>query len=788
MADNKIEDALEKAGEILDENLTGSEKVQPTIEINGPSEMIAEDSISDIVAKIVSNDYASTPVKIKGTVKNISEIHHNGKQLEVDSNGIFWLEPTEFSDTELTFKVVTGIGSGNKELSLKLEVVREEDSIVLCHSEYKETIVAKYGSVKVIAGKNCDGATVTICNSDICNNVKFDEVNYYPLNSELEISVENNHYITKKQLVTVTENHEIIVDLEPRDYQLLIKNSIIADTIDIHVGADSIHYIEPLTLKYGTKIVITATKKGYKDYQYTIDSLNEDTVIDINKMERVQYSLTVNAPENSVITVNGTINSIWPLKFEEGTEINLSVSKNHYETYTNTFKITEDKVFDVTLELVKHTLTVTTEPNNSLVTLTYDGTEYQKRQIEVPYGASVKVKVESIGYNTIERTLVISEDTTENIVLEKQSLLLTVASKKEGILNGATIIVNNVKQQTNKAAVKYGELNNVSVMKPGYPTFTTTVTCTEDTTIYVDAENEWRKPQVTINISNKQDIVNPVVITINGNVVSENSPVDIDYNSTANIVVTCDGYKSIAESKQITTDYNPYYELIDVNSDKVKLDVNCLLEGANVTIDGKSATSMYIVPNNTVTVKITHVGYETIIDKFVITENTVKEYSMDMFKPKNFKLTVVTNPIMADVTLTTLDTSVTSKTITVPYLTNVTVKAFIPGYISKEEIVEVTKEMTYTITLEEDPNYNGDLSMGEITLEKIIEMIKFRKSYSYLNISQVFRTGGYTNETVYAFYVRFGSYCTSRYDFNLWRMMHTYFGHIENIPHPDTKG
>ena len=63
-------------------------------------------------------------------------------------------------------------------------------------------------------------------------------------------------------------------------------------------------------------------------------------------------------------------------------------------------------------------------------------------------------------------------------------------------------------------------------------------------------------------------------------------------------------------------------------------------------------------------------------------------------------------------------------------------------------------------------------------------MLKMRNNYSYIYISRYLKFG-YTEDNIREFYKRFGNYVSSTFDFRLWRMMHVYFGHINNIPEPD---
>lgn len=819
MAENKIEDALEKAGEILDnklsetsnnettnnggiyssestdaDKLVESEKQAPSI--NCFSNLNIVTNVMTSLVEVTANGYVGTKVRVRGYVSNVPVIEL--EDLDVDKNGYFWLTPT--AGIELTeknnfeFKTQFLPDALKHTVEFKFDVIRVEDSIVLCELTEKHEIEPKQVSIIVNPDSNCIGAKLeiyqnsketddTIGVADV--NFEFSKAYYFDLNSEVTVTVEKEGFKKYIQTVILTEDNIIDVELEPATFKVEIRNSFKADSVDCHVIIDSgedNHVItenSELVLESGSKVIVTAKKKGYKDYKYTIDSLKENTVININSMERVSYTLKINNLSGGVVFVNGTETNHFPLEFTEGTEINITVAKNHYVTYNKKFQISEDTVLDITLEKEQHILTVVTVPTNAIVTISSNGVMQQSREIQLPYGSEAKIKVEHIGYETIEKTIFIDKDITECITLNPLQLTLTIDAHNKSLLDDVTIFLNDVKQDSNVCNVIYDETNIVTVCKPGYPDFEQELTLTEDTILYLD-DNDWRKPQVSISILNKQDITNPITITINNQPVSDNSPIDVNYDSEVEIIVDCDGYEQIKETKLVTEDYNANYELIDINSNKVKLDVVCNLKGAKVTLNGISSNLIYVEPGNEVTIVITHDGYETLTELVTITEDTTKTYNLDNFTPKDCIIKFKTKPTNALISVNNI--LVNNKKITTKYLDMLNIVVSGTGYETKEFNYEVLKDDTISVELELNSNFDSD-NDEEITLEKIIEMIKFRKNYSYLDISRVFVIEGYTEAAVDKFYRKFGSYCVSRYDFKLWDMMHKYFGH-KQIPHP----
>lgn len=783
MADNKIDEAFNKAAEIADKELNQNQPVAPVINYQIEGDIVAGGTVKSIVS-ITPNDFANTLVRVKGTISNPENVtmqYKEGdtlKDLPLDTDGTFWFGPsTGFPLTDAVSEFYTKINeTATGTLTIKLEVVNVTDSIVLCEAENTVEFKKSTNTVKIIPGKNIVSSNVTLT----INGEKkpFNTVIDYAPNAELEITVEQKGCVTYVNKVTLDSDLELTVNLELAKILVTINNSVNADTVDIHIVNDNqtVHYNKPFEITYGSKVIVTAKKKGYKDYTYTIDKLEEPVTIDINEMEKVKYNLTISTSETAKIKVNGTENTVWPLSFDADSVVEYEVSKLHYETIHGTITMNEDKVLDLSMELEKLDLVVTTVPTDAEVTINNKKTRTER----ITYGSEITVVVSKTGYVNYEETFVINDNKTINVELEKQQVKLSFALKGAGSLEGATFIVNgNIVEQ--ESFVEYGSENTVVVSKPGYKSFETIVIPTEDTIIYVDAENEWRKPQVTVNISNIQDIENTPVILIDNKPVSIGSPADVNYGEEFTINISCDGYETITETLTITDDYHATYELVDVNSGKVKLSVVCTVEGVKIFIDDVLSTVKYVLPGTEVTVKITHVGYETIEETFVVEHDMNKVYELVDLTPKKFKITISPIPQTSTVKINNEE----RKSITANYLDVIDVEVVCESYITKNLQHEVVANKIIEMKLDKDPDYTlPGIKPEDVTLDDIIKMLKQRANYSYIYISRYLKFG-YTEENIRKFYERFGSYVSSTFDFRLWRMMHAYFGHIDNIPEPD---
>ncbi len=794
MAENKIEDALEKAEEILDNKLESTQKESkksPIIECH--SNLNITTNVITSLVEVTSNGYVGTRVRIRGHISNTAVIEL--EDLDIDKNGYFWLTP--IAGIELTeknnfeFKTQLLPDALKHIINFKFEVIRVEDSIVLAELSKTHEIEPKQASITINPDSNCIDAKLsifkvlntpptdgTVGTAEI--NFEFSKAYYFDVNSEILVTVEKEGFKKYLQTIILTEDTIVDVKLEPASFKVEIRNSFKADSVDCHVIIDSgenNHVItenSELILEAGSKVIVTAKKEGYKDFKYTIDSLKENTIININSMERVSYTFKINNLSDGAVFINGTEVKHFPLEFAEGSVVNVKVSKNHYKSYNKIFTITEDIVLDITLEKEQYILTVLPVPTDAIVTISSNGVLQQSREIQLPFAAEAKIKIEHIGYETVEKTVLITKDTTENIILEPKILKLTIDTHDKSLLDDTTIFLDNIKQDSNVCDVIYGETNIVTVSKPGYPDFEQKLKLTEDTTLYLDDEKyNWRKPKVSVSISNKQDISNPITILINNQPISDGVSVNIDYDTEANIVVTCDGYKTIEETKLITEDYSANYELVDENSGKVKFVVECNVKGSLVTLNGEKTNLIYIEPGNEVTVVISHDGYETITELITVTEDTVKTYTLDNFTPKEFVITFKTNPVNASVTVNEIPLN--TKKASAKYLDMLNVIVSGTGYLTKEFNHEVIKSEIITVNLEFDPEFGKLDDNTEVTLEKIIEMLKFKKNYSYLDISRVFKLEGYTESAIKKFFEKFGPYCVSRYDYILWKMMHKYF-------------
>lgn len=72
------------------------------------------------------------------------------------------------------------------------------------------------------------------------------------------------------------------------------------------------------------------------------------------------------------------------------------------------------------------TLTVVTTPSDATCTLTYNGQTYNTKTLSVEEGSTVAYSISATGYTTQSGSWTVSADTTQTIILNKQTYLLTV--------------------------------------------------------------------------------------------------------------------------------------------------------------------------------------------------------------------------------------------------------------------------------------------------------------------------------------------------------------------------
>ena len=748
--------------------------VKPTITTTLQDTINAEEETAFNVV-INGKDYSGTNAKIKGTVnqKDLVTLKYNDSPVSIGGDGTFEIDSEGFNltgeDITKAFKITIADGTS---LNLKLELLKQDDGTSLCDTLEKTiTVTDKNCNLKVVKGSNADDASVTISYGETNDEpLEFDTNKRLPIGTEVTIKATKTGFVNFVQKVTLVANEDksVTIDLTKQQFTVTINNQN-ESTITVNEAP----YTEPLTLDYGTQVVIVikANKTGFAEYTKTIESLTQNETIDITDsvMSKAQFKLTVvPTPSDAIVKLNGT--ELKEITVDYGTEVTIEVSKEGYLTKTEKVIVTEETSKEITLEKKKVTLTITTQPSDATVKLNSE----EKRTIEVDYGTEVTIEVSKQYYETYSDTITLTQSESKNIQLKREMCDVKVTANELDALKNALIKINDtVTQQDVPVKVAKNTNAKISVTQNGYKPFNVNVWIMDDSDVKVNLDGEWKKPQLSVTVQNKEgEQIENAVITVNNEILESGVSKDIDYNTSVNINVKADGYKEFNETKVITEDYACVDKLLTNETETVSITVNVEPEDAEVTINDITGKILEVEKGSEVTIKATKEGYKDYSTQITADETKTVEVVLEK---KEYTLTVKTTPEDAK----TLINGVETKTHKGYFNDTVIVETSKEGYQTDRKTVKLTYEnQTLTVVLlgeDEKPDLDTFLKNANTIL-------KMNNNYSYLNCSRHIIQNGVTEESLFEFYKEFGYYVMSKTDFDLWRMMHNYYGHIDGIP------
>ena len=767
------------------ESLTQSETVtvnmvalvKPTITTTLQDTINAEEETAFNVV-INGKDYSGTNAKIKCTVnqKDLITIKYNDSHVVIGGDGTFEIDSEGFNltgeDITKAFKITI---ADDTTLNLKLELLKQDDGTSLCDALEKTiTVTDKNCNLKVVKGSNADGASVTISYGETNDEpLEFDTNKRLPVGTEVTIKATKTGFVNFVQKVTLVANEDksVTIDLTKQQFTVTINNQN-ESTITVNEAP----YTEPLTLDYGTQVVIKANKTGFNEYTRTIESLTQNEVIDITDdvMTKQQFKLTVvPTPSDAIVKLNGT--ELKEITVDYGTEVTIEVSKEGYLTKTEKVIVTEETSKEITLEKKKVTLTITTQPSDATVKLNSE----EKRTIEVDYGTEVTIEVSKQYYETYSDTITLTQSESKNIQLKREMCDVKVIANKPDALKNALIKINDtVTQQDVPVKVAKNTNAKISVTQNGYKPFNVNVLIMDDLDVKVNKYGEWKKPQLSVTVQNKEgEQIENAVITVNNEILESGVSKYIDYNTSVNINIKADGYKEFNETKVITEDYACVKLLTnetetETETETVSITVNVEPEDAEVTINDITGKILEVEKGSEVTIKATKEGYKDYSTQITADETKTVEV---VIEKKEYTLTVETIPEDAK----TLINDVETKTYKGYFNDTVIVETSKEGYQTYRKTVKLILENQILDVVLLGENEKPDLNRF---LEIANNILKMNNNYSYLNCSRHIIQNGVTEESLFEFYKEFGYYVRSKTDFDLWRMMHNYYGHIDGIP------
>lgn len=424
----------------------------------------------------------------------------------------------------------------------------------------------------------------------------------------LDNALENLYYIVDRLIPCQDDGGD---DSDDTYYNVTVNTT--PENAVVTINGNETKFISVLK---GSTVNIVAKLSGYYDKTKTITNIQQDEVVNIAFTEEDKiptpryYDITVNTiPSNAIVKINNIIRNTASLA--ENTTCNIVVSADGYETHTESFVITENKILNITLTPVQSNdimITVNCTPADAQVLI--NGIE--RKVITVQKDSVVTIKALKEGYQTFNLTKTYSKSTTVNISLVEipveENITITVNPNPvaadvyiDGILGAVqevkkgthTILVTRngfndwrltdnftadrtidvrltvqltvnvtpsdaivtIDGNTSKSMAVYPGRHYIVASKQGYITETRTVDCPTHITVNIDLEEESVIETATVKVVTTQNFAN---VLINGELLKEKT---LPIGTQVSIRVYADGYIPWVKTFTLTSDVTEYVTL-----------------------------------------------------------------------------------------------------------------------------------------------------------------------------------------------------------------------------------
>lgn len=460
------------------------------------------------------------------------------------------------------------------------------------------------------------------------------------------------------------------------------------NTSDLQGGSD----INRFTLIIPTMI---SEKKivGFDYYDKFRMSVQDEKSIIANINEQ-NYTFTIKpVPEDATVTINGVEQkSIYTYG-----DVNWKVEKPDYKSEEGNLFLTKDTVYNVTLQQMA-TLTVLPDPEDAIVKIN----NIEQTSITVPVGTVVKVEVSKSGYETKIENIVVDEDKSVNITLEKISIKVTVSVATDPI--DAIVTMNGT--VGNIQTFDYGTEVVVTASKEGYL----------DSSINLGVVTHDISTNITLTLDSFTYTIVPTpsdaIVTIN-----DEQRTSITGSSSTEIrwKVEKDGYIAQEGTDKIGTEDRSINIVLE--NVKVTFTIIPTPSDAEVKLNNIVQSSIEVNYGDTVAWEVSKDGYtpQSGITSPLLT-NTELPITLAKIIPV-FTFTINPTPSEAIVTINEEQT----RSVTVEEGTRIIWSVTMDNFTPQNGELVVTQDTTLDITLEEIPEYKyvwtGDAAADGVTFE-----------------------------------------------------------------------
>lgn len=258
--------------------------------------------------------------------------------------------------------------------------------------------------------------------------------------------------------------------------------------------------------------------------------VEKNTVIDCSNLEPNTIRLTIN-PIPADATVTLTVDGYNQFNFTQvgnyidvipGTKVTYTVSKEGFDSISNTVIVIEDESIPVIIGEIRYTYTINPTPNDATVILTSSGETQVGNSIEVTSGATVSWNVSKTGFVAQSGSATVTSDYTNNITLVQLVTLTINPTPNDSIV---TLAAAGYSQSGNAITVPAGTTVIWMVEKSGYVTQNGSETVSSNTTLPItlvssghelditdyEYTNNNRNLVLTKYIGNNVDVIMPEV-------------------------------------------------------------------------------------------------------------------------------------------------------------------------------------------------------------------------------------------------------------------------------------
>lgn len=258
----------------------------------------------------------------------------------------------------------------------------------------------------------------------------------------------------------------LIVTTQVPDALITINNTLV-NTITVPVG-------------YAVNIRITAS--GYKTFHEIVNIFRNQSINIVLEPLETSDECTlkiVATPSDATVVMNSVTGA--EQTFTKGTEVDVTVSREHYITQSFKVTVTEDMILEIPLVGEDTTFTVTPSPADAIVTIN----GLIRDSAVLPYGTYIEWEVSRTGYVSKTGTLTLTENTVLPVNLDKESYTVTLKS----VPDNAVIKINGAEQSV--ITGEYGTEFTYEVSANGYVTATGTLTINRTETVTIVLEKTY---------------------------------------------------------------------------------------------------------------------------------------------------------------------------------------------------------------------------------------------------------------------------------------------------------